>query len=116
MEQNSDTRKKEILPFGTTWMNLEAWDVKWDESDKERQTLYDLTNKILKNYTQRRVECHVHAAIFKMDNQQGLPYGTWDSAQCYMAAWVGGEFREEWIHEYTWLIPFAAHLKLSQSC
>ena len=49
MEQNSDTRKKEILPFGTTWMNLEAWDAKWDESDKETQTLYDLTNKILKN-------------------------------------------------------------------
>ena len=24
MEQYSDTRKKEILPFVTTWMNLEA--------------------------------------------------------------------------------------------
>ena len=49
MEQYSDARKKEILPFVTTWMKLEAWDAKWDKSDKERQTLYDLTSKIKKN-------------------------------------------------------------------
>ena len=35
------------------------------------------------------------------------------SAQCYVAAWMGGEFREEWIHVYVWLNPFAVHLKLS---
>ena len=36
----------------------------------------------------------VHTAIFKVDNQQGL-YGTGNSAQRYMAAWLAGEFGEE---------------------
>ena len=33
-----------------------------------------------------------------------------------VAAWMGGEFGEEWIHVYVWLSPFAAHLKLPQYC
>ena len=54
-------RKKEILPFATTWMNLE--DIMLSEiSQTERQILYDLTNmwnlkKTLKSQTQKqRVE------------------------------------------------------------
>ena len=31
-------------------------------------------------------------AIFKMDNQQGPTVCTWNSAQCYAAAWMGKEF------------------------
>ena len=27
-------------------------------------------------------------------------YSTGNSAQCYVAAWMGGEFEEEWIHVY----------------
>ena len=27
-------------------------------------------------------------------------YSTWNSPQCYVAAWRGGVFRGEWIHEY----------------
>ena len=49
-----------------------------------------------------------------MDNQQG--HSTRNSAQCYGAAWMGGEFGEEWIHVYVWLSPFPVHLKLSQHC
>jgi len=30
-----------------------------------------------------------------MDNQQGP---TENAAQCYVAAWMGGEFAGEWIH------------------
>ena len=41
---------------------------------------------------------------------------TGDSVQCYVAAWMGGEFGGEWIHVYVWLSPFAVHLKLSQQC
>ena len=37
-----------------------------------------------------------------------------NSAQCFVAAWMGGEFGGEWIHVYVWLSPFAVHLKLSQ--
>ena len=29
-----------------------------------------------------------------------LLYGSWNSAQCYMAAWMGGEFGGGWIHVY----------------
>ena len=32
-----------------------------------------------------------------------LLYSTWNSAQCYGAAWRGEEFGEEWIHVYVWL-------------
>ena len=35
----------------------------------------------------------VHTAIFKIDNQQG-------PAVEHMAAWMGGEFKGEWIHVY----------------
>ena len=39
---------------------------------------------------------------------------TGNSAQCYVAAWMGGESGGEWIHVYVWLSPFPVHLKLSQ--
>ena len=48
-----------------------------------------------------------------MDNQQGP---TWNYVQCYMAAWMRGEFGGEWIHVYVWLSPFAVRLKLFQHC
>ena len=52
-----------------------------------------------------------------MDNQQGPTIrSTWNSAQCYVAAWMGGEFEGECIHVYLWLSLFAVHLKLSQHC
>ena len=50
-----------------------------------------------------------------------LLYSIWNSAQCYVAAWMGGEFGREWIHEmdgyiYVWLSLLPVHLKLLQSC
>ena len=45
---------------------------------------------------------------------KNLLYSTWNSAQCCMAAWMGGEFEVEWIYVYVWLSPLAVHLKLSQ--
>ena len=41
---------------------------------------------------------------------------TGNSAQCYVAAWMGGEFRGEWMHVYVRLSPFAVHLKLPPHC
>ena len=44
-------------------------------------------------------------ALFKMDNQQELLYSTWNSAQCYMAAWMVGTFGgERRIHVYVCLL------------
>ena len=53
---------------------------------------------------------------FKWITNKDLVYSTWYSAQCYVAAWMRGKFRGEWIHVYVWLSPLAVHLKLSQHC
>ena len=45
-----------------------------------------------------------------------LLFSTWNFAQCYVVAWMGGEFGGEWIQVYIWLSPFAIHLKLSHHC
>lgn len=56
----------------------------------------------------------VHTTIFKLDDPQGLLYSAGNSAQCYMATWVGGESRGEWMHACVWLSRSAVHLKLSR--
>ena len=38
---------------------------------------------------------------------------TGNSAQGYVAAWMGGKFGREWIHVCVWLGSSAVHLKLS---
>ena len=38
---------------------------------------------------------HVYTAIFKMDNHKDLLHCTGMSAQCHVAAWMGGEFGTE---------------------
>ena len=50
---------------------------------------------------------------FKMDRytllylkwitNRDLLYSTCNSIQCYVAAWMGGEFGREWIRVYVWL-------------
>ena len=45
-----------------------------------------------------------------------LLQSTVNSAQCYVAGWMGRELGGKWIHVYVWLSPFAVHLKLSQNC
>ena len=45
-----------------------------------------------------------------------LLYSTGNSAQCYVAAWMRGEFWGEWIHVYVWPSPFAVNMELSQHC
>ena len=52
----------------------------------------------------------------KWITNKNLLYSTGNSTQCYVAAWMGGGFGEEWIHVYVWLSPFTVHLKLSQCC
>ena len=42
-----------------------------------------------------------------------LLYSTWNSDQCYVTGWTGGEFVEGW---YKRLSPFTVHQKRSQHC
>jgi len=51
---------------------------------------------------------------FKWLTNKDLLSSIGNSAPCYVAAWMGGEFVGEWIHVYVWLSPFTVHLKLSQ--
>ena len=51
---------------------------------------------------------------FKWITNKDLLYSTGNPVQCYVAAWMGGEFEGEGIHEYICLSHFAVHLKLSQ--
>ena len=39
----------------------------------------------------------------KWITNKDLLYSTGNSAQCYVAAWIGGEFAGESIHVYVWL-------------
>ena len=42
-----------------------------------------------------------HTLLYlKWITNKDLLYSTGNSAQCYLAAWMGGEFGGEWIHEY----------------
>ena len=50
----------------------------------------------------------------KWITNKDLLSSTGNSAPCYVAAWMGGEFGGEWIHVCVWLSPFIVHLKLSQ--
>ena len=49
----------------------------------------------------------------KWISNKDLLCSTWNSGDCSVAAWMGEEFRGEWIHEYEWLSLFTVDLKLS---
>ena len=58
----------------------------------------------------------------KCITNKDLLYSAGNSAQCYAAAWMGGEFGGEWIHVYVsvcvcvCVCVFVVHLKLSHHC
>ena len=53
---------------------------------------------------------------FTCRTSKDLLDSTGNSAQCHVAAGMGGGFGGEWIHVYVWLGPFSIHLKPSQHC
>jgi len=52
----------------------------------------------------------------KWITHKNLLQSTWNSVQCFVAAWMRDRFGGEWIHVYVWLSPFTVHLKLPQHC
>ena len=59
----------------------------------------------------------MHTVLYlKWVTHNDLLSSTGNSAQYYLAAWMGGEFGEEWIYVYGRLSPFTVHLQLSQHC
>ena len=52
----------------------------------------------------------MHTVLYlKWVTHNDLLSSTGNSAQCYVAAWMGGGFGGEWIHVYVWLNPFTVH-------
>ena len=54
-----------------------------------------------------------NTGLFKMDTKNDLLYSTGNSAQCYVAAWMEGEFGEELNTCVCMAVSLAVHLKLS---
>ena len=66
-------------------------------------------------------QAHVHwlgdaICVNTWVTNKDLLSSTGNSDQCYVAAWMWGEFGGGWIHVCVCLSPFAVHLKLSQHC
>ena len=85
------------------------------------------TPSILREVIAREFDMDMYTTLYlKWMTIKDLMYSTWNSAQCYVAAWMGGVFGGEWIHvwlglgymylvdTYVWLRPFTVHLKPSQ--
>ena len=48
---------------------------------------------------------HVHTAMFKMITNKDLQYSIWNSAQCYVAVWMGRDLAGEnaYMYMYGWI-------------
>ena len=62
----------------------------------------------------RKFGMGLYTSFFKMNNH--ALYNTGNSAECFVAAGMGGTFQGEWIYVHVWLSPFAVHLQLPQHC
>ena len=50
----------------------------------------------------------MHTVLYlKWTTSKDLLYSTGNSAQCCVAAWMGGEFGGVWMHVYLWLSLFS---------
>ena len=59
--------------------------------------------------TEFGIDMYTLLLYFKWTTNRDLPYSRGNAAQCYVAAWMGGEFGGEYIHVYVWLSPFVVH-------
>ena len=137
--------KDEVMPFAATWMDLEIvilseesqrrrniiWHPLYVESEKKwykwaykperthrlREWTYGCQGKGCREGIFREFGINMYTLLYlKWITNKDLLYSTWDFAQCYLAAWLGGEVGGEWAHIYVWLSSFAGYMKLSQHC
>ena len=122
----------ELRDCHTEWSKSEKWNVVWCSlyvKSKKKWTylqsrLTDLENELMVARAEQWVEEIVRELRIKMYTllclkwvtYSVLLYITGNSAQCYAAAWRGGEFGREWIYLYVWLSPFDVYLTQSQQC
>ena len=81
-----------------------------------KQRLTDLENELMGGRV-RELGMDVDTLLYlTWRTSKDLLDSTGNSAQCHVAAWMGGEFGGEWIHVHVWLSPFAVHQKPSHHC
>ena len=85
---------------------------------KSVKVLIDLENELMvAGGRNRKFGMSMYTLLdLKWTTNKDLLYSKGNSAQCYVAAWMGGESGGEWMHVHVWLSPFAVHLTLSQHC
>ena len=81
---------------------------------QNRKNLTDSENELMVAVGKGMVKDFGKVMLYlKQITNKNLLHSTWNSVQCYMAAWMGGDSEGEWIHVYIWLSPCAIQLKLS---
>ena len=87
---------------------------------ENRKRLRDLEKELLLGAGERILRTFgmdMYTLLYlKCITNKDLLYSTGNSAQCYVAAWLGDGFGGEWIDVFVWLRSFATCLKLSQYC
>ena len=80
--------------------NLKRNDI--DELTQNKKRLTDLENKLMVARGEgivREFGMDMYTLLyFKWITSKDLLNSTGNSAQCYVAAWMGGEFGEEWMY------------------
>ena len=80
-----------------------------------REQAYGKEGEVGRRVREFRIDMGILLCL-KWKTHKDLLYSTENSAQCYVAAWMGGEFGGDWMHVYVRLSSLAAYLKLSQHC
>ena len=96
---------------------LYIWNLKWYKwtykTERDREWTYSCRGE----WIVREFGMDTYPLLYlKWITSKDLRCNTRNPTRCYVAAWMGGEFREEYLHVCVWLSPFAVHLKLSQLC
>ena len=100
----------------------QTW-LKWLSSKKKLYKCTYFQNKEIHRLREQTYGCLEGGVVrefgmvcSKWLTNKDLLSSTWNSAQCFVAAWMAGDLGGEWIHVYVWLSPFTVHLRLSQHC
>ena len=92
---------KQVKGGGVPYDSTYTWNLKRNDANELTKQRQSMNLWLLGGRDSQGVwDGHVYTAIFKMDNQQEPT-----AAQCYVTAWMGGEFEGEWVHVYEWLSP-----------
>ena len=87
--------------------------VKQKDTHRLREWIYGFQGEGWREGIVREFGVDTNTLLYlKWISSRVVQYSTWNSAQCYVAAWIGGEFGGAGIRVYVWLSLFTVHLKL----